>query len=96
MRALLTALAMFMLIIGTTTNAHGQCTLRSLMLEKLKQQFKETVLYQGLNSRGIIIEILISPKNTFTIITTSPNGMSCIIAEGIALEKIVPPLGDST
>ncbi len=49
------------------------------MLQILLEQYKETPAYQGLSSRGWLVEVWTSKDGeTWSIIATSPRGVSCI------------------
>jgi hypothetical protein len=45
----------------------------------------------GLSSTGSMLEVLTSPAGiSWTIITTLPNGMSCLVAAGENWESMMP------
>ena len=45
----------------------------------------------GVSKDGGVVEILTSgPGSTFTIIVTTPNGMTCMVAAGDSWENLVP------
>jgi hypothetical protein len=50
--------------------------------QQLRAHFDEKVLGRGISSDGTLIEIFMSPKRTFTVIKTTPSGMSCVVDFG--------------
>ena len=49
---------------------------------QLRAHFDEKVLGRGISSDGTLLEIFMSPKRTFTVIKTTPSGMSCVVDFG--------------
>lgn len=60
----------------------------------LKEQYGERAMAHGLAHTGAVAEIFTSPKGTWTIIATSPNGMSCMIGSGESWQTTLA--GDET
>jgi hypothetical protein len=58
------------------------CGQRADIERMLKEQYGERQRAHGLASSGALAEIFTSPKGTWTIIATSPNGVSCMIGSG--------------
>jgi len=50
--------------------------------DKLRAEFGEKVLGRGVSSDGTLVEIFLSPSGTFTVIKTTPKGMSCVVDFG--------------
>ncbi|WP_162917164.1 hypothetical protein [Dongia deserti] len=50
--------------------------------DKLRAEFGEKVLGRGVSSDGTLVEIFLSPTGTFTVIKTTPKGMSCVVDFG--------------
>lgn len=50
--------------------------------EKLRAEFGEKVLGRGVSSDGTLVEIFLSSSGTFTVIKTTPKGMSCVVDFG--------------
>ncbi len=64
-------------------NAQGiQCGNRGQMVETLGQRFKEDRFAMGLSSNVSLLELFVSKKGTWTILTTRANGKTCIVAAG--------------
>ena len=71
-------------VITFAFNAQAQfhCGPRKVIVEQLKQKFKEHSGGMGL-SNGVLFEIWSAPETgTFTILTTTPQNISCIMATG--------------
>ncbi len=65
--------------------AMGQaaCAPRAAVLESLAAKYGETPIAAGVTDRALLIEVLASGDGgTWTIIATSPAGVSCFIAAG--------------
>lgn len=61
------------------------CTSREAILDGLKGEYRETPSSIALTSEGEVIEVFTSMRGeTWTIVITNPNGMSCIMAKGAA------------
>jgi hypothetical protein len=50
--------------------------------EKLHTEFGENVLGRGISSDGTLVEIFMAPSGAFTVIKTTPGGMSCVVDFG--------------
>jgi hypothetical protein len=62
--------------------AAAACGQRADVEKMLKEQYGERAMAHGLAHSGAVAEIFTSPKGTWTIIATSPNGISCMIGSG--------------
>jgi len=72
-------------IIATPANAQAnpQCNPRDDVLELLAKKYKEAPVAVGITNTGGLIEVLAEPNgNTWTIIVTTPKGISCLVAAG--------------
>ena len=70
------------------------CGKRADVEKMLKEQYGERAMAHGLAHTGAVAEIFTSPKGTWTIIATSPNGMSCMIGSGKSWQTTLA--GDET
>ncbi len=82
-----------MLFIGWfSTSARAQqnriCQTRDKVLSALGGKYNEAPTSMGLASNGAIVEILVSREGTWSIIATTPDGLSCLVAVGKYWEKI--------
>lgn len=75
------------------TAAHGQgqqCAPRANVIEHLADQFEQARQSVGLSPDGqaMIETFANSETGTWTILVSLPNGMSCLIADGIGWEAV--------
>lgn len=49
---------------------------------KLRKEFGEKVLGRGVSSDGTLLEVFLAPTGAFTVIKTTPGGMSCVVDFG--------------
>jgi len=49
---------------------------------KLRKEFGEKVLGRGISGDGTLLEIFLSSNGTFTVIKTTPAGLSCVVDFG--------------
>ena len=63
--------------------AQASCAPRDRVIERLETGFAETIAGVGLQSPESLVEIWSSEKTgSWTILTTRPDGLSCIVAHG--------------
>ncbi len=76
----------FVLIASTAmaqTRTQPQCNERDNVLELLSRKYQETPIAAGVTNTGGLVEVLTDHKSgTWTIIVTTPQGMSCLVAAG--------------
>ena len=81
-------LAMATLTMASWNTAHAQaprvpCELRSKLVERLSATYKEMSVATGLAHDGKLVEVLTNASGeTWSIIVTSPQGLSCLVATG--------------
>jgi hypothetical protein len=76
---LLAALILF----GASASAQVPCNQRAEIVTELAGKYKEVPVAIGVNSKGHLVEVLSSEHGrTWTIIVTSPAGMSCVVSVG--------------
>jgi len=68
--------------VPATAQTELLCGERAKVVAGLEKGYEETPTSMGLASNGAVVEVLASPKGTFTIILTQPNGLSCLMAAG--------------
>ena len=72
----------------------GRCGLRAGVVAGLERHYREAQTALGLTAKGSLIELFVSPSGSWTIIQTSPQGMSCIMAAGSRWsQRAWPPKG---
>ena len=74
----------FALIASTAmAQAQPQCNKRDNVLALLAKKYKETPIAAGVTNTGGLVEVLTDIKSgTWTIIVTTPQGVSCLVAAG--------------
>ncbi len=63
--------------------AAPQCNQRDSVLSMLRSKYQEQPVAVGVTNNGGLVEVLSTGDgNTWSIIITSPQGMSCLVAAG--------------
>ena len=86
------------LLIGSSSSNAGSlaqgfgsnCGPRNTVLAQLQKRYAEVPVAMGLASNGSVIEVLVAPSGSFTIILTIPSGLACVMAAGEAWERLAP------
>ncbi len=82
MAKVLILVAVFILF-GATASAQVPCNQRAKIVTLLEGKYKEVPVAIGVNGKGHLVEVLSSEHGrTWTIIVTSPDGMSCVVSVG--------------
>ncbi len=71
--------------------AQQVCTARGDLVKMLGDKYKEAPAGQGLVGDRAMLEVYVSDKGTFTIVSSYPNGVACIIAAGNNWEGMERP-----
>ncbi len=89
---ILTLGAGFALVASTAmAQAQPQCNNRDNVLELLAKKYQETPIAAGVTNTGGLVEVLSDHKSgTWTIIVTTPQGMSCLVAAGEGWRNMEP------
>lgn len=75
----------------TTATAQSDCAPRDTAVEYLSEQWGEAIVGAGLESPTSILEVWVAEETgTWTIVRTTPDGMSCIVASGTDWRKGAP------
>ncbi len=74
--------------VAQVDSAQGVCGDRAKFMAALAKKHQEAPTSIGVTSSGQMIEVLTSANGSWTILVTSPNGVSCIVAAGEAWESI--------
>jgi hypothetical protein len=64
------------------------CGPRTVVVEQLQRDFSESIVSRGLASNGTMLELLVSPHGTWTMLISLPNGNSCFGAAGEMWEEL--------
>ncbi len=78
-----TLLAVAVFLVSSAAVAQVPCAQRDEIVELFAVNFKEAPIASGASSNGSLIEVLSTHDgDTWTVIVTSPDGDSCLIASG--------------
>ena len=65
---------------------------RDKIIEELKTRYAEKPVSRGLASGGQMVEVFSSPEgDTWTLLLTAPDGISCMMAEGQGWSSLPGP-----
>lgn len=67
------------------------CADRAQVVNALRQQFREQLTGYGLSEAGVLFEIYAATDGGWSLIITSPDGKSCLVASGNHWEAAKPP-----
>ncbi len=78
------ALGIGFALVASTASAQSQlCNERDWVLELLAKKYKESPVAGGVTNTGGLVQVLTDGKSgTWTIIVTTPQGISCVVAAG--------------
>ena len=76
------ALPAITLLAASPSFAQQACAPRSEIIAKLSQDFKENQQAVGVVNDKAVLEIFVSSKGSWTIVATSVDGTSCLLAAG--------------
>ena len=83
LRILILSVAIALVSSTAMAQARPQCNERDNVLELLAKKYKETPIAAGVTNTGGLVEVLNDSKSgSWTIIVTTPQGMSCLVAAG--------------
>lgn len=72
-------------------HAEPQCNTRDSVLSQLKEKYNEVPVNLGVTHNGGLIEVIASPEGkSWSILITSPQGMSCLVAAGEGWRMLTP------
>lgn len=77
-----------LLITPTPVLAGAVCGDRTSLLKQLSGNYKESPASMGLAANGSVVEVTKSDTGTWTILLTSPNGVTCVMAAGESWENL--------
>ncbi len=72
-----------LVLVSASALAAPQCNTRQTVLELLSQKYSEAPVAVGVANNGGLVEVLSTGDGgTWSIIITSPKGVSCLVAAG--------------
>ncbi len=89
--AFLAAFLWALLSIVGAAAARPACNPRNQVLDQLADRYKEAPVAAGVTNQGALVEVLATGDGkTWTIIVTTPQGQSCIVAAGEGWRQVAP------
>ncbi len=77
------------LLLSTPALAQQNCAQRDQVLARLAEKYGESRQSIGLAPNNGVVEVFASAETgTWTIVITTPNGLSCLMASGQAFETL--------
>ena len=78
-----------LVLVSASAMAAPQCNSRETVLELLSEKYSEAPVAVGVANNGGLVEVLSTGDGeTWSIIITSPKGMSCLVAAGEGWRKM--------
>jgi hypothetical protein len=65
------------------------CGKRTDVVRMLRENFGEGPIAQGLANTGAVAEVFLNSQGNWTIVVSSPNGLSCMIGAGESWQPVV-------
>jgi hypothetical protein len=72
--------------IGPVLSTGPPCAMHTEIVRTFGSTFGETIVGRGLRGDGVVLELLVGPNGTWSIIITHPGGLSCLVSDGEAWE----------
>ena len=84
--------------VPSAARAEPQCNTRESVLRQLAEKYGEAPVAIGVTHNGALMEVIAQPGGrTWSIVITSPQGMSCLVAAGEGWRLVEPmPRGPAT
>lgn len=86
-----------LLATASVSRAQQNCAPRDVVIERLASTYGETRRSIGLGQNNAVIEVFASSETgSWTITVTSPAGLTCLVASGLAYETLNETLSAPT
>lgn len=85
--------ALALCLIASPALADPVCMPREELIAKLDRNYSERNMARGMEVRGGIVEVYVSPSGTWTMVVIPPTGgalQACLIAAGTDWKMIIP------
>ena len=79
---------LFLVLVGLVLSychpalAQRVCGLRADILDTIRESHNEIVVAGGISEGGMLMEVLASESGTWTIISTTPQRVTCVLSSG--------------
>ena len=88
---------MIFLLFSSSAFAQSACLPHAQMVDLLDGRYSEQSVSAGLENGGRLIEVFATADGgTWTLVMTTPNGASCVVAAGIEWQAAAKPKGNGT
>lgn len=67
------------------------CAERTHIAQQLRETFSEHAAGSGLAESGLLFELYVGPSGSWTLLATTPGGVSCLLGAGEAWEPLPTP-----
>jgi hypothetical protein len=81
------SIAALVLFVPLIARAQLPCAPRAEIITEVTQRFKEMPEAHGVTPQGLLLEVFVSETRSFTVLLTTPQGLSCIAAVGENWER---------
>ncbi len=78
------------IILCGSADAQPACLPHDEATKRLKSIHNESLIGKGLSRTGLGVELFVSPKGTWSMVTTDTRGLSCVRASGTFWNTIEP------
>jgi hypothetical protein len=87
--AVVLAVGFLVSLFVTPAEAQANCAPRPVVVERLADRYGETRRSVGLGANNAVVEVFASDESgSWTIIVTTPGGLTCLVASGQAYEAV--------
>ena len=91
MRYLITAAALAAFFVPAAGQGQSFCAGRHALRDNLAPHHEEAPAARGLAASGQVLELLVSPTGSWSIIISHPTGRSCLMGAGQAWQTLPRP-----
>ena len=87
--AVVVAVGLLVSLFVTPAEAQARCAPRPVVIERLARGYGETRRSVGLAANNALVEVFASDQSgSWTIISTAPGGLTCLVASGQSFEAV--------
>lgn len=84
------AFAVSSLAVAPASAQQVKCAPRDAVLERLGTRYSEAPVGVGVTQQGALVEVLASDGGTWSIVISTPDGLSCLVAAGDGWRSLEP------